>query len=124
MPRKSQKTIEKEIREEVKQELLNKIEKRKKFWSAIGNFFNDFGMYAITVGGVILSKYIPEFREGNDIIIELPKWGNIAIAGVIALIVSAGHEYGGDKVGKRRNWAKRALFHLANGVMWQTFIGG
>ena len=119
------KKIPNEIKEEIKkEELFEKNFKKKKHWISFKNFLNDFGLYTFTIFGVLLSKYIPDFKTGNDIILKAPQIGNLIISVAVALIVSVTAETGGDKAGKRKNWIRRATFHLANGMMWNTFING
>lgn len=126
--KKTEEELRKEIEEELKkdlklQEVSEKEKKRKEFWRKVGNTLEDIWMYFITIAGVLLSNYIPQLKEAGDIILQTPNIGRIVVAAAVALMVSAGAEVKGDKKGKRKNWLRRMAFHLANGVMWYTFIG-
>lgn len=85
-------------------------------------------MYFFTSAGVLLSKYMPMFKatiiNGWSKDLVLPYKTEIIAAFAIGLMVTYFMEKGGDKEGKRKNFGRRAVSHLANGTLWHTLIGG
>lgn len=92
--------------------------------NAVIDFLADFGVYLFAIAGVLASKWIPAFRRGDAVDLGAIGVGQLVVAGVIAFSVTFGLEAGGDTKGKRRNFKRRAANAMAQGVMWQTLIGG
>jgi hypothetical protein len=111
--------LEKEIREEIKEEQ----HKKEKIWSGVLDVLDTIAMIVAAGSGIILSKYIPEFAAGGDVIFMIPSWGRLIISFALAMGVIAMTEVKGSKVGKRKNFVKRLWFAFANGMAWHTITG-
>ena len=110
--------------------------KRSGFWFSLSQFLNDFAVYVITVVGVILGKYIPEYKAGHSIHIVIGFNGDLLIAAFIGLLVTflveneeeikgaSFEERQMAKEGKRKNFKRRALTHLTQGSFWYMLVGG
>jgi len=99
---------------------VQRIDFREKFI----NFLADFGIYSFAVIGVLISRYLPQFRAHGFIDLNHITLGTLIPSCVIAFMISFGMDFDSDTEGARRNWKRRAAFALTNGAMWQTIIGG
>ena len=54
-------------------------------------------MLIAAAAGIVLSNYIPQFREGVEIIFRIPSWGRLVISVILAVGVLAMTELKGDK---------------------------
>jgi hypothetical protein len=115
--------LERELKKQIKNELEKKAQKKEKIWNGVYDVLDSLAMIIAAAGGIILSKYIPEFRAGGDIIFAIPSWGRIIISAVLAVGVIAMTELKGSKAGKRKNFIKRIWFAFANGMAWHTILG-
>jgi len=88
------------------------------------NFFADFGIYSFAVLGVLVSKYLPQFRVSGTFHLEHIELGTLLMSCIIAFMISFGMDFDADTDGARKRWKRRAAFALANGAMWHTIIGG
>ena len=89
----------------------------------VSEFAADFGIYLLTVAGVFLARYVPLLKEDSAIVINW-SWARLILSAVVAFVVTAGLDSGGDRAGKRANWVRRAAHALAQGFMWHQLIGG
>ena len=80
-------------------------------------------MLIATAVGILVSKYIPEFKSGEEIILTLPSYGRLIIAIILSMGVMGSTEIKGDSKGKRKNFIKRLWFAIANGMAWYTMLG-
>jgi len=115
--------LQRELTKQIKSELNIKAHKKEKVWNNVYDVFDSISMIIAAAGGILLSKYIPEFRAGLDIIFVIPSWGRLVISFVLAMGVIAMTELKGSKVGKKKNFVKRLWFAFANGMTWHTILG-
>jgi len=115
--------IRAEVAEEVRAELVNKLAKKQKLYDTLFTIFDTLAMLIFTAGGILIAKYIPAFKEGQDIILVLPSWGRLLIAFILAMGVMGVSEAKGNIIGKKKNWLRRAWFAIANGLGWFTLLG-
>ena len=120
---KEQAKLERELKKQIKEELVEKAHKKEKIWDSVIDVLDSIAMIVAAAGGIVLSKYIPEFREGLEIIFIIPSWGRLVISFVLAMGVIAMTELKGNKAGKRKNFVKRLWFAFANGMTWHTILG-
>jgi len=123
MAKKTVTKKERDLRKQIKEELIDKKHKKEKIWSNVLDILDSISMLAVAAAGILLSKYIPEFREGVDIIFTIPSWGRLTMSFILAIGVIAMTELKGNKAGKRKNWIKRLYFSFANGMAWHTLLG-
>ena len=112
-----------EIKEEVLQEIKKEKHKKRKFWNSVYEIFDTLAMAVFATGGILLSKYIPMFRNDEYIEFTIPEWGRLVIAFALAFGIVAATEISGDTKGKKKNFAKRAYSSFASGLMWYTILG-
>ena len=111
-------------------EIVKNINNWSIFLVKLKNFLEETAMYIFTTAGVLMSKYMPAFKEifksqnEKEITFNIPYRAEIIAALFIALLVTYMMERQGDKEGKRKRFKRRALSHLANGVLWYTIVGG
>lgn len=82
-------------------------------------------MYVFSLMGVLLSKYIPQLREGSEILIDI-SWGQFLVSLLVAfMMLSAAEQLGGsDSAGKRKRFLWRAIAAVSYGSFWYNIIGG
>jgi hypothetical protein len=85
--------------------------------------FDGLLMYGIVLLGVMMSRYIPIFREGGAIQFDF-SWPRLIVGCLIAFMVLTGLEQMGDKKGRRKNKLRRAIAALSLGAFWYNMIGG
>lgn len=112
-----------------KKEDRRKARVKKKFGEKLISFLYEISMYTATATGVMFSKYLPAFKgiiqgEINEINFGTPYRLEIIASLALAFILVYLDEKNGNEEGKRRNWKKRVLNHIARGIMWHTVIGG
>ena len=83
------------------------------------------GMYFFTLLGVLISKYLPMFREGEEFRFQI-SWTQFVMSLFVAfLLLTAAEQFGGsDPVGKRKRFLWRAVAALSYGTLWYNIIGG
>lgn len=121
--KKTKAQLKKELTEEIKEELKEAQQKKEKIWSNIVDVIDTISLLIAAAGGIMLSNYIPDFREGVDIVFRIPSWGRLIMSFALSFGVLAMTELKGDKAGKKKNWVKRIYFSFANGIMWNTLLG-
>ena len=82
-------------------------------------------MYFFTLLGVLVSKYLPAFRAGEEFRFEI-SWAHFIMSLIVAfLLLTAAEQLGGsDAEGKRKRFLWRAVAALSYGIMWHVIIGG
>lgn len=93
----------------------------------ISQFFDGLMMYLATAFGVLLSRYMPTFKmilAGVQIkSVPLPYVMEVIAAFAVGIIVVYMlDDSGGDQTGKRKNFSRRFLYHIAMGSFWHTVI--
>ena len=121
--KKTKDQLKEELKEEVKKELENEEQKKQKRLDKVFSVFDTIAMLSFTACGILVAKYIPEFRAGGDVILTLPSWGRLLIAFILAMGVMGASEAKGSIQGKKKNWLRRAWFAVANGLGWFTILG-
>jgi hypothetical protein len=114
---------ERELRKKIKEELAESQHRKEKIWSNFLDVVDTLSMIIAAGAGIVLSNYMPQFREGLEIIFTIPSWGRLVISGFLSLGVLAMTEIKGSKTGKRKNWLKRIWFAFANGLTRHTILG-
>lgn len=82
---------------------------------------NDFGIYLGCLGGVFVTKVIPDLTAEEPEII-LPSLRQIIVAIVTALIVTWIGESRGDIPGKRAHFKRRFQIAFLLGVFWIEIV--
>ena len=94
--RKTKEQKEAELRKEIKEEIKEEEHKKEKIWASVMDVVDSFSMIISAAAGILLSKYIPEFRDGMDIVFTIPSWGRLIISFVLAIGVIAVTEMKGN----------------------------
>ena len=115
--------LKNELREEVKKELEDEILKKKKRADLIFTIFDTMAMLCFTAIGIIIAKYIPAFRAGEEIKLILPSWGRLLISFILSMGVVGASEIKGSVEGKKKNWVIRCWRAISNGLGWFTILG-
>jgi hypothetical protein len=123
MPRKKLEEIKEEIRERVIEEMKEEEKKKHKKAKLIYDIIDSTAMILAATSGIILSKYIPAFREGNIIQFVIPEMPRLIIALALAIGVVSATEIKGDVAGKKKNFLKRLFNSFSQGLMWHTLLG-
>ena len=91
----------------------------------IGDILDTVSMYLFTLSGVLVSKYMPMFRAGGDIVIEY-SIGQLIMSCVVAfMLLTAAEQMGGkNRQGKRKRYLWRAIAAMTYGAFWYNIIGG
>ena len=122
--RKTKEQIEEEIREKIKIEINEELEKKKKRNDCIYSIFDTILMLSLTTMGILLAKYIPEFRNGNEINFVIPNLARLLIAIFLSMgVMGASEAKGGNVEGKKKNLLRRCWFAVSNGLGWYTLLG-
>ena len=89
------------------------------------NILDGIAMYVFTLLGVLISKYLPMFREGEEFRFQI-SWTHFVMSLFVAfLLLTAAEQFGGsDPVGKRKRFLWRAVAALSYGTLWYNIIGG
>lgn len=105
----------------------------KRISKRIKDVADDFGMFVLTAACAFLSSYLPAFRAGTEIKIDV-SWGRIAIACVLAILVTGVFELRGIirvvdpvqiaqvKASRRRNARLRLIVSIALGFASSTVL--
>ena len=98
---------------------------KKKGREQVLNILDGVAMYAFTLLGVLISKYLPLFREGREFRFEI-SWTQFIMSLFVAfLLLTAAEQLGGsDPVGKRKRFLWRSVAALSYGTLWYNIIGG
>ena len=116
--------IAEEIRKEIKLELTDELQKKKKRSEVCYNVFDTLFMLMLTACGILMAKYIPEFREGNEIAFVIPSVARLIMAFILSMVVMGVSEArGGNIDGKKKNFLRRCWFAVSNGLGWYTLLG-
>ena len=92
------------------------------------NLALDFGVYLFVLAGIILSRYMPQFRSGDQLVWIPMSWVRMAISAMIALMIVGSVDFDIDRdasKGKRksRRVLARITLAISQGFMWQSIIG-
>lgn len=92
------------------------------------NAWDDILVYLVTLGGVLLTQFLPAFKSGQVVNLGL-HLGNVVIAGFIALMFvlqdensNAGVSPEVARSGKKKNLRRRLSHGIAQGISWATII--
>jgi len=103
------------------------MQRRQERWLLIGRILADFGVYLFVLVGIILSRYMPQFKSGDELIWIPLSWLRLAISALIALMIvgSVDLNVGEQHAGKRRprRLLSRIALAVSQGFMWETIIG-
>jgi len=85
----------------------------------------DAGIYVFILAGIVLSRYLPQFKSGEPLVWVPVTWLRMVMSMLVAFMIVGSTDFGGDE-GKRkpRNFVRRAAFALSQGFMWETVISG
>jgi pyruvate carboxylase len=123
MPTKKIQDMREEVREELLEEIKEENKKKYKLWNSVYDIFDTISMLLAATSGILLSKYIPAFREGETIEFAIPEIPRLIISFALAIGVVSMTEIKGDIKGKRKNFLKRLFNSFAQGLMWHTLLG-
>ena len=92
------------------------------------NILLDFGVYFFVLAGIILSRYMPQFRSGDRLVWIPMSWVRMAISAMIALMIVGSVDFDADRdksKGKRkgRRVLARITLAIGQGFLWQSIIG-
>ena len=90
-------------------------EKKNAREEAFRNFFLDFGVYAFCLGGVLITRIIPDFTMAI-IKPHMPSFAELLSALVVTIVVVLLGERSGDLEGKRAKFGRRAKTAFLLGV--------
>lgn len=96
--------------------------RRREIAEQVFDGFLDFGVYLFAVAGVFFSRYLRDFANRREVVIEWV-WWELVLSAVCAMATETWMDYGGDPKGKRRAWLKRAKSSLLAGMGWQQIVG-
>jgi len=98
---------------------------KKQARERLAQTLDTMAMYVFTLLGVLISKYLPLFREGKEFRFEI-SWAHFIMSLFVAfLLLTAAEQFGGsDPVGKRKRFLWRAVAALSYGTLWYNLIGG
>jgi hypothetical protein len=98
---------------------------KKKVKEQLMQTLDGLAMYFFTLMGVLISKYLPLFREGEKITFDI-SWAQFIMSLFVAfLLLTAAEQLGGsDSEGKRKRFLWRAVAALSYGTLWYNIIGG
>lgn len=78
-------------------------------WTKVGDFLDDWVVYAVTVGAVFFGPYVMSFQGGTPFTVDA-SWPRLALSALIALALAAREEGvpGPEaKAGRRKNLVRR-----------------
>lgn len=82
-------------------------------------------MYLFTVVGVLMSQYIPLFKEGVEFEIRI-SWSRFVLSLLLGFALLTASEQTGnpDPAGKRKRFIRRAIAAVTYGSFWYSILGG
>ncbi len=95
--------------------------KLKAFLAKVGDVLDGFFAYVLTVIGILVSQYLPSFSAGGEINLKIGL-GRLLISFVIAFMLVAAQETGGDVQGKRAKFKIRMANALSHGIAWNSLL--
>ena len=112
-----------ELRKQIEKELTESQRKTEKIFNVLFDIVDTIAMIIAASAGILLSKYIPAFRSGEEINFVLPSWGRLIISFALAMGVVGTTQIKGNRAGKKKNFLPRIWFSFANGLTWHTILG-
>lgn len=93
----------------------------KRLYNKAIDALDGFFAYVLTVIGILASNYLPDLSSKGKIDFEADLW-RVGLSMIVAFILVAKQETGGDAAGKRANFWSRMGNALAHGVCWASLI--